>query len=68
MTLIDWNSVASFLAGGGAGLLVGAVLTIVFRPSYDRLAEYAETLTADKAEAVAKHFQAIADDLRKPGK
>jgi len=56
------------LIGFGLSALVGAVLTIVFRPSYDRLAEYAETLTADKAEALAAHFAAIANELRKPGK
>lgn len=56
------------LIAAGAGALCGSVLTIVFRPSYDRLAEYAETLTADKAQAVANHFAAIAQELRKPGK
>ena len=56
------------LLGFGLSALVGAVLTIVFRPSYDRLAEYAETLTADKAQALADHFAAIAKELKAPGK
>ena len=56
------------VGGFSFGAIVGIVLTIVFRPSYDRLAEYAETLTADKAQALADHFAAIAKELRTPGK
>ena len=56
------------LLGFGLSALVGAVLTIVFRPSYDRLAERIEHMTAEEAQSIADHFSALAKELKAPGK